>query len=111
LPSLRILDSKSYALSIVQTVRVGLELGPVEPEVGGGFSTFTVDAFHGDFSFEMLSPRASAAVWLHFGGLRLGVEAYGEYLWRWLGDSNYLLRGLEFEVSLGGVRGSSIPKR
>ena len=110
-PTLRILDAKSYALSFVQTVRVGLALGPVEPEVGGGLSTFTVDAFHGDFSFEMFSPRASAAVWLHFGGLRLGVEAYAEYLWRWLGDSNYMLRGLEVEMSLGGVRASPVAEK
>jgi hypothetical protein len=104
-PTLRVLDSKSFALSIVQTVRVGLALGPVEPEVGGGFSTLTADVFHGDFSFEMLSPRAVAGLWIHLGNLRLGVEAYGEYLWRWLGDTNYLLRGVAFELSIGGVRG------
>jgi hypothetical protein len=113
-PTLRILDSKSFAFSIVQTVRLGLALGPIEPEIGGGVSTFTIDDFHANFSVQMFSPRVAAAIWAHLGNLRLGVEAYSEYLWRWLGDSNYLLRGLEFELSVGGVRGadgSSGPSR
>jgi hypothetical protein len=97
-PALRILDSKSFALSILQRVYVALALGPLEPEVGGGFSTITVDVFHGAGSAELFSPRAEAGVWLHAGSVRVGVHAYGEYLWRWFGNTDYLLRGISIAV-------------
>jgi hypothetical protein len=97
-PTLRILDGQSFALSMVQTVSVALSLGPLEPDVGGGFSTITVDVIHGHWSAELLSPRASTGLWLHFGSFRLGAHAYGELLWRWFGNDSYLLRGIAFEL-------------
>jgi hypothetical protein len=99
-PSLRILDSQSFALSLVQTVSVSLTLGPLEPEVAGGFSVITGDIMHGHISAELLSPRAAAGLWLHFGRLRLGSHAYGEVLWRWFGNESFLLRGIAFELGL-----------
>lgn len=97
-PTLRILDSQSYALSVVQAVSVGLALGPLEPDVGGGLSTITVDVIRGHWSAELFSPRATAGLWLHFGSFRVGAHAYGEVLWRWFGNDSYLLRGVAFEL-------------
>jgi hypothetical protein len=99
-PTLRILDAQSYVLSFVQTVAVGLALGPLEPDVGGGLSTLTVDSIHGQWSAELLSPRAAAGAWIHMGRFRLGVHAYGEYLWRWFGNDSYLLRGISIELGV-----------
>ncbi len=99
-PAFRALDSKSFALSILQRVFAGVELGPIEPEVGGGVSMLTLDVFHANYSIEMASPRAEAGAWLHIGALRLGAHAYGELLWRWFGDRDYLLRGVAFEVGI-----------
>jgi hypothetical protein len=106
-PALRILDGQSYALSFVQTVSVGLGLGPLEPDVGGGFSTITVDSIHGQWSAELLSPRAAAGAWIHFGSFRLGAHVYGEYLWRWFGNDSYLLRGVSIELGLEAQRPQS----
>jgi|SRR5579884_1360109 len=97
-PTLRILDSRAFALSFVQTVSVGLALGPLEPDVGGGFSMATLDAIHGQWSAELLSPRAAAGAWIHIGSFRLGAHAYGEYLWRWFGNDSWLARGVAIEL-------------
>jgi hypothetical protein len=105
-PALRVLDSKSFALSILQRVFVGLAVGPFEPEVGAGLSMLTVDVFHANFSVELASPRAELGFAVHFGRLRLGAHAYGEFLWRWLGDRDYLLRGVAIELGVEPSRGS-----
>jgi hypothetical protein len=97
-PALRILDSKSYAFSFLQRVDVAVALGPLELQVGGGLSTLTIDAIHGDWSAELFSPRAEAGGALRLGSLRIGAHAYSEYLWRWFGNTSYLLRGIAFEL-------------
>jgi hypothetical protein len=99
-PVFRALDSKSFAFSFLQQVFAGVALGPLEPEVGGGLSMVTVDVFHANFSAEMFSPRVEAGLWFHFRALRVGAHAYSEYLWRWLGDRDYLLRGVAIELAL-----------
>jgi hypothetical protein len=103
-PTLRVLDAQSFALSMVQTVSVALSLGPLEPEVGGGFATITADIVHGHISAELLSPRAIAGLWLHLGRLRVGAHAYGEVLWRWFGNDSYFFRGVAIEVGVEAPR-------
>jgi hypothetical protein len=103
-PYLRVLDSKSYAASMLQRVDVGLKLGPVVPEVGGGLSTITVDVVHGHWSAQLLSPRAEAGLFLHLGTLRIGAHAYGEYLWRWWGNTSFLVRGFDFVLGFDNKR-------
>jgi len=96
--TLRVLDSRSYSLSLLQSgALVGLRIGPVEPEAGIALSTINLDIFHKDFSFGMFSPRAAAGVGLRFGEVRLSVHAYSEYLWRWLG-TDYYTRGVALTV-------------
>jgi hypothetical protein len=108
-PVLRVLDSQSFALSFLQRVFVGVALGPFQPEVGGGLSMISVDVFHGNYSAELASPRAEAGFWLQVGTLRVGAHMYGEYLWRWLGDRSYLLRGVAIELGVEPPRPAAGP--
>jgi hypothetical protein len=97
--TLRALDSSSYALSYMQSLSAGLVLGPVEPDLRASLSMVTVDVLRGNWSAELLSPRVAAGVWLHIGRLGLGAHAFGEYLWRWLGNGDVIDRGFVFELS------------
>jgi hypothetical protein len=95
--TLRVLDGKSAALSLPQyTLFGGLSLGPVEPQASVGLSLLTVDVFRGDYSFEMASPRVGAGLGLRLGRLHVSAEVHTEYLWRWIGASNYRIQGLLF---------------
>jgi len=97
---LRVFDSASYAVSFVQELSAGLVLGPLEPDVRAGFAVVTLDAFHGNWSAELFSPRVAAGAWLRVGRLGIGVHAFGEYLWRWFGDGSVLERGVLFSLSI-----------
>lgn len=98
--ALRVLDSKSYSLSILQSgALVGCRVGPVEPEAGIAISTIMVDLLHDDFSVGMFSPKASAGFGIRLGDLRIGAHAYSEYLWRWLG-TDLFVRGVELSVRI-----------
>jgi hypothetical protein len=91
---LRVFNASSAAWSItVHSIAGGLTVGPLEGEVRFGFSTLTVDVFKGQWSAELLSPRAAASIGLHFGPVHVAFDAHSEYLWRWFGP-NYLVRGL-----------------
>jgi hypothetical protein len=99
--TLRGLDWASFALSYVQFVSVALTLGPIEPDVRAAFSIATLDVFHGNWSAELFSPRASAGAWLRLGRLRVGAHAFSEYLWRWLGDGDVFVRGALVSLEFG----------
>jgi hypothetical protein len=98
---LRGLDSSSYALSYVQTISAALVLGPLEPDLRASLSLATVDVIHGNWSAELLAPRIGAGAWLRFGPVSLGAHAYGEYLWRWLGNGDVISHGVVFTLALG----------
>lgn len=98
--ALRVLDSKSYSLSVLQSgALVGCRVGPVEPEAGIAVSTIMVDLLHDDFSVGMFSPKVSAGFGIRLGDVRIGAHAYSEYLWRWFGTDLYL-RGVELSVRI-----------
>lgn len=109
--ALRVLDSKSFALSIVQMVTVGLALGPLEPHVGGGLSMITAEVAHAEWSVALFSPRAQAGLSLHLAGVRVGADAYDEYLGRWFGGRSYLVRGISFGVAFETSRPSPLTSR
>jgi hypothetical protein len=90
-------DALSLTLSRYQW-EAGPRLGRLEPRVRVGFSLLHVDYGHGHFSFGMLSPRVGAGLWLDLSGAHVGVSAFAEYFWRWLGDESAFVRGLTFEV-------------
>jgi len=97
---LRVLDSKSASLSLSRHVlRGGLVLGQVDMAGGFGFSTFTVDVVHGNWSFGLLSPLATAGVALRAEPVRLSVAGYVEYLWRFT-QNDFWLRGVSASLSV-----------
>ena len=104
---LRVFDSKSAAWSILaHNFMVGLDLGPIQPEVRLGASLLTVDVFRGDYSVQMLTPRASVGFGIKLGKIKLDIQAHSEYLWRWFGP-DYLIRGVSLGLRLDVPRPKS----
>jgi hypothetical protein len=97
--TLRALDPSSYALSYMQSLAAGLVLGPFEPDVRATLSMLTVDVLRGNWSAELFAPRIAAGAWLRIGRLGIGAHAFGEYLWRWLGNGDVIDHGVVFELS------------
>ena len=97
----RAFDSKSYGVSLLRhRIAASLKFGPFEPEASFGASLFHIDAFHSNWNFSMLSPRAGVGLGLQLGPARLYADAYTEYLWRWFGD-DYYVYGISFGLRLG----------
>jgi hypothetical protein len=90
-------DSISLTLSRYQW-EAGLRLGSLEPLARVGFSVLHVDVGSSGPSFGMFSPRVGAGLWLKLPTLRLGVSAFAEYFWRWVGDESAFVRGLSLEL-------------
>ena len=90
---LRAFDSKSYHVSFSSDMATGIAWGPLELESRIGINAISIGAFHGDWSGELLSPRASVAAAFHAWRIRVDIQAHTEYLWRWFG-SDYLVRGV-----------------
>jgi hypothetical protein len=79
----------------------GLRLGPFEPRARVGFTLMHLDVGHG-FSFGMFSPRVGLGLWLKLGPSRLGLSAFTEYFWRWVGSENAFVHGLSLELQVDG---------
>lgn len=95
-----VFDSKSFKWSVInEEFSAGISLGPFQPEVRLGLALLTVDVFHGEWSGELLSPRVGVAVGLKLGKIRLDIQGYSEYLWRWFGP-DYTIRGISLGVRL-----------
>ncbi len=89
-------DSLSLALSRYQW-EAGPRLGPVEPMARVGFTLLHLDVGHG-VSFGMFSPRVGLGLWLKLPEARIGVSAFTEYFWRWLGNDSAFVHGLTLEI-------------
>jgi hypothetical protein len=97
---LRVIDSKSFSWSLfVQDLGGGVRLGPLQPEVRIALSTLTIDAFHGEWSAQIFSPRVTAGIGIELGKFRLDMKAHSEYLWRWFGP-DYLAHGVTLGLRL-----------
>jgi hypothetical protein len=46
----------------------------------------------------MFSPRVGLGVWFKLPHTRLGVSAFSEYFWRWLGEPSAFVHGLTLEL-------------
>lgn len=94
----RFVPSDSLSLNISRWQwEAGPRLGPVEPMVRVGFTLLHLDFGHG-VSFGMFSPRVGLGLWLKLPRSRIGLSAYTEYAWRWLGDDSGFVRGLTLEI-------------
>lgn len=88
-------DSLGLALSRYQW-EAGPRLGPLEPMARVGFTLLHLDVGHG-VSFGMFSPRVGLGLWLKLPRSRVGVSAFSEYFWRWLGNDSAFVHGLTLE--------------
>ena len=88
-------DAFSVSLSRYQW-EAGPRLGPVEPMARVGFTLLHLDVGHG-VSFGMFSPRVGFGLWLSLPHSRVGVSAFTEYFWRWLGNDSAFVHGLTLE--------------
>lgn len=96
---LRAFATTSWALGLsTNSFEVAAALGPIEPFVRVGAALLTVDDFDGSVSAELFSPRVTTGLDVRLGRLvEVGLGAYAEYFWRWLGPSA-LVRGLSLDV-------------
>lgn len=107
---LRILDSKRVAWTIFgHEIATGAKLGIFELESRFGVGFLTVDAFRGNYSVEMLSPRVSAGAAIHPGSFRLDIQIHSEYLWRWFGE-DYVFHGISLGFRLDAPRRRDVPE-
>jgi hypothetical protein len=89
-------DALSLSLRRYQW-EAGLRIGPLEPTARVGFTLAHLDVGHG-FSFGLLSPRVGVGLWWKLPHSRVGVSAFTEYFWRWVGSDSAFVHGLTLEL-------------
>jgi hypothetical protein len=81
----------------------GLRLGPAELSAGTGLCALGVDTFGSGVAFSALSPSAAARATVVVGRVRVSALASIEYLWRWFGRTDLVVRALSFDLALVGA--------
>ena len=89
-------DALSLSLRRYQW-EAGLRIGPLEPTARVGFTLAHLDVGHG-FSFGLLSPRVGVGLWWKLSHSRVGVSAFTEYFWRWVGSDSAFVHGFTLEL-------------
>jgi hypothetical protein len=79
----------------------GLLLGPLELSARAGLTAAEVHFGSSGFGLGFFSPRVSGGVAFEAGRVRVGVLAFSEYAWRWLGGPSAFVQGVLLEVSVG----------
>jgi len=107
--ALRVFGSHGLSGAFLYDMYGGLALGPFEPEARVGMDTATIDVIEGKVSVGLLSPRASAGASIRVAErVSIGLFAYGEYLWRWLGP-DYWVHGVTLDLRVQGPRYALVP--
>lgn len=75
----------------------GPRLGPIEPMARVGLTVLNLD-YGKRFSFGMFSPRVGVGVWVKLAQTRIGVSAFSEYFWRWVGEESAFVHGVTLEI-------------
>lgn len=95
---LSMFDPRSYAVGLsAAAFEAAARLGLFEPEARLGVALATIDTIDGQWSAELLSPRAEVGLGVRVGHWRVSLGVQGEYLWRWFGPS-ILERGVVLDV-------------
>jgi hypothetical protein len=95
---LRLVPHDAFSLGLWRYQwEAGPRLGPLEPMARVGFTLLHLDVGHG-VSFGMFSPRVGLGLWLRLPHARIGVSAFTEYFWRWLGNDSAFVHGLTLEL-------------
>lgn len=77
----------------------GVGWGPLDLKAGVSSSLLSLGVSSGELDFGLFWPRASLAVGLELGPVRIEALAHVEYAWGWLGPDEYV-RGLGLLLSL-----------
>jgi hypothetical protein len=77
--------------------------GVLQPEVRVGLTSLMVDRLDQRWGVQIGSPRVAAGLSLRLGPVDLGVFAFREYSWRWVGY-DLLLTGLYLDLRSEGKR-------
>ncbi|HXK17334.1 MAG TPA: hypothetical protein VNG33_06020 [Polyangiaceae bacterium] len=95
---LRFVPSDALSLSLRRYQwEAGPRLGSLEAMARVGFTLAHLDVGHG-FSFGLFSPRVGLGLWWKLSHARVGVSAFTEYFWRWVGDDSAFVHGLTLEL-------------
>lgn len=95
---LRLVPKDALGLGISRYYwEAGPRLGPIEPMARVGVTLAYLD-YGKRFSFGMFSPRVGVGVWVKLAQSRIGVSAYTEYYWRWVGEQSAFVHGLTLEI-------------
>lgn len=95
---LRVVPHDAVSLSLRRYQwEAGPRLGPLEPMARVGFTLLHLDVGHG-FSFGLFSPRVGLGLWWKLPHARVGVSAFTEYFWRWVGADSAFVHGLVLEL-------------
>ena len=95
---LRLVPHDAFSLGLWRYQwEAGPRLGPFEPRVRVGLTAMHLDVGHG-VSFGMFSPRVGLGLWLKLPHSRIGVSAFTEYFWRWVGNDSAFVHGLSLEI-------------
>lgn len=98
----RLTGSGHAVLNLLQYgVFAGPALGPLEIGGGASLGLAQVHFAQGGFGLGFLSPRAEVSATLLLGPIRVAVQAYDEYAWRWTSGPSAFVRGVLLEIGLG----------
>lgn len=95
---LRLVPHDAFSLGLWRYQwEAGPRVGPFEPRARVGLTMLHLDVGHG-VSFGMFSPRVGLGLWLKLPHSRIGLSAFTEYFWRWLGNDSAFVHGLSLEI-------------
>jgi hypothetical protein len=95
---LRLVPNDALSLNVARYYwEAGPRLGPIEPMARVGVTLMHVD-YGQRFSFGMLSPRVGLGLWFKLPQSRVGLSAFTEYFWRWVGDPSAFVHGITLEI-------------
>ncbi len=83
----------------------GPAIGPLAVAGGVELGVAQIHFGEGGFGLGFLSPRAKAGVTLTLGSVRVAVQGYEEYAWRWTGGPSAFVRGVVLELGLTSTPG------
>lgn len=78
----------------------GLRLGPTELGAGSGLCAVGIDTLGSGVAFSALSPSAAARATIVVGRVRVSALASIEYLWRWFGRTDLVVRAISIDLAL-----------
>jgi hypothetical protein len=95
---LRLVPKDALGLNISRYYwEAGPRLGPIEPMARVGVTLLSLD-YGKRFSFGMFSPRVGVGVWVKLAQTRIGISAFSEYFWRWVGEDSAFVHGFTLEI-------------